>query len=153
MRSVGEEEGKDAHVKPTFVQEVHVANGRRPYSSRRPCSYSIEDSSNEDSSPCGAVSCRDICDSSHKIADNVNRPSPVQIRQWNCEKGSYARKHDVNRKLIGGLDDSDVKLLAERDESWIDDCAGHGTEERQPTDLQKDEQLEQWRPVLCLISR
>jgi hypothetical protein len=153
VRSVGEEEREDSHVKATLMHEVQVANRRCADGGWRTCPNPVKCPGDHDARPRVAVSRADIGHGREQVAQEVDRPSPINVCQWHREQRAYAGEDNVHRKFVGGLHDGNVELLAEWHERWIDDCTCHGSEEGKKRDLEKHEQLEGWRPVLAFVSK
>lgn len=139
MRPVGEEKGEDAHVQATLVQKVHVTDGGRPNGRRRASTNAVKHAGCDDPRPGGTVSRSNVCHGRHKVAADVDGPPTVHVGQGHGEQWTYACKDDIDGQLVGSLDHSDVKFLAEWHEGWVDNCARHRSQERKPADLQEDE--------------
>lgn len=86
-------------------------------------------SCNHDTSPSSAIASANISDSSQKVAEDVDRPSTIDVGQRYSQKRSDAGEDNVHRKLVRSLDDSNVELFAQRYESRIHNCSGHGSKE------------------------
>ena len=127
MRSVVQEQRKDAHVEATFMKEEQVADDRGPESNGGANPPTVESSRDHDAGPGGAVSGNDVGDGGEQTPRQDERPSTVDMGERDDDEGPEPGEEQVDRKLVGSLDRSDPECFAEGNKSWVDDGRAHGS--------------------------
>ncbi len=177
MRSIGKEEGVNAHVESTLMLKIEVANRCCSNSNCRSGGYTIEHSRDEDPIPGVAISSGNIGDSCYHISQQVDGSTTIDIGERDNDQGTDTSEDDIDGQLCGTKEKSvkvltafffhvlevslrDVLLtvayyhwafveyLPHRYKCRVDNGRAHRPQHSQPTDLQRDEKLEKRRPVL-----
>jgi hypothetical protein len=148
MRTIVEKESKYAHVETTFMKKVDIA-----YDCWSKCNgvsycHAIEGSCNHDTNPARAITCNNVGNCRQQAAGEEDRPSAIDVREWNHEKRSSSRKEKVHREFIRCLDRCDSERFPQGYERWVNDSRAHRAEQSQKSYLEAYGELEPRGPVL-----
>lgn len=151
MRPVIEEQGEDAHVDTTLVQEIHVADYSRPQRDGGADGKPVERPRDHDAGPGRAVARNYVGDGGEQRARHDDRPAPGCARERHDEQRPDAGEDEVHDQLVRRLDGSDTERAPERHERRVRCSRCHGTEKGQDRNLEADCQLEGRVPVLTEV--